>query len=366
MTSVRARKAISTTAIAVLLLTPACTTPDSASPKTRPIPKGDEVVVLAGSGAADVPKAGVFSTETPLRRPNAMAFSPNDGALLVASNTDSEEVIVRIGIDGYTSVIESAGYGPMKAMAVRGGDVWTFWPNPADVGNPSSLERQPLSGGDATEFFGRVMNGKNLLLTEVDDHGKPLRAAAQKALIESWDGEGMALSKSGTPIIAMPNGKLYQALGHHKVRAYTPSGYSSALNTVGGKDFATMATLTDNSGNLIIAGSMGAIRIPENGKATAIRFHPQIPPMKVYGWGAAVLDNGDFLFTSQAKMYRVKSDGSVVKITTGKNVTCQPAKKLSEFGLTSRTYLQRLADGTVAISFTDKCNRVYIFRPSGS
>jgi hypothetical protein len=352
----------STAVLAVLLVTTACTTPNSTPPKSRPEPKDQEVVVLAGNGVAGTPKAGSFSTETPLRRPNAMAFSPNDGALFVASDTDGEEAIVRIGTDGHTSVIESPDYGPMKAMAIRGGDIWTFWPNPADVGNPSALASQPLSGGDATEIFGQTGNTKHLLLTEVDDHGKPLPASRQHALIKSWDGEGMMLPPSGPPVIAMADGRLYQALGNRKVRAYEPNGFSSALKAVGGKSFATMAALTDQDGNFVIAGSLGAIRISAKGQAAAIRFHPQIPSAGEDGWGATSLKNGDLLFTSKTQMYRVKKDGSVAKITTGKAVTCQPTKKLSNFGLSSHTQLAALSDDTVAISFTDKCDRVYSFR----
>jgi hypothetical protein len=250
----------------------------------------------------------------------------------------------------------------MRAMAVRGGDVWTFWPNPANVGNPSVLARQSLSGGDATELFGRTANGKHLLLTEVDGHGRPLQAAKQQELMKSWDGEGMILPPTGSPIVALANGLLYQALGRDRVRSFSPDGYSSALNIVGGKRFTTMAAIADGAGGFVMAGPLGAVRVPNQGKATAIRFRPKIPSAGYEGWGATSLGDGGLLITSKGQLYRVQRNGTVVKVPTGKTMTCHPTNKLSDFGLPSRAQLVRLPDDTIAMSSVEKCNQVYGFR----
>jgi hypothetical protein len=47
----------------------------------------------------------------------------------------------------------------------------------------------------------------------------------------------------------MANGKLYEALGDNKVRAYNPFGHYSAPKALGGKQFATMATGDAGRGN---------------------------------------------------------------------------------------------------------------------
>jgi hypothetical protein len=365
MSSVRARRMISGTTTAILLVSAACTTSGSNPPRSLPKPKGDEVIILAGNGTAGKPRPGAFATQTPLTNPNAMAFSPADGALLVAADTQSQEAIVRIGTDGRVSVLETDLYGPMRAMGVGSANVWTLWPTPArNAASYSALYRQSLSGEESAEFFGGY--GTSVALTLVDRNGARLPGTAQRQLSQSWYPMGLFVQAKGSPIVTLADGRLFEALGESKIRAFDPVGYGTALETVGGKLFSAMALVSDNKGGFVVIGPTGAIWVPANGAARGTRFHSQIPPAVYKGWyrewGATVLGNGDLLITSQGRLYQVGNGGMVTIVPTNRKVNCRATKKLSEFGVPARTRLTRLPDGTIAMSAVNQCNRVYAFR----
>jgi hypothetical protein len=177
---------------------------------------------------------------------------------------------------------------------------------------------------------------------------------------------GLSVQAKGSPIITLADGRLFEALGESKVRAFDPAGYGTALEAAGGKLFSAMALARDNKGGFVVMGPTGAIRVPTSGTARGVRFHSQIPPAVYKGWykewGATVLDNDDLLITSRGKLYRVADGGIVTKIPTSERVNCRATKKLSEFGVPARTRLTRLPDGSIAMSAVDQCNRVYAFR----
>jgi hypothetical protein len=369
MSSVRGRRTTSGTTLLALLISTACTTPHSNAPANRPTPAGDAVTILAGNGAFGKTKPNAFSTKTPLTKPSAMAVSANDGALLVATDNEGQGEIARIGTDGRVSTISNDLSGAVRAMEVRNGDVWSLWPTPApSSASYSALYRQALSGGKSVEFFGGY--GTKTALTQVDGNGKRLPETSQRKLSRAWYPMGLYVRATGEPIVALEDGRLFDALGGSKVRQFIPEGYERALNTVGGKNFSVMAVTDDPNGGFVILGPTGAIWVSSSGKAEGVRFITEIPPGIYKGWykewGAAAFGNGDLLIAAEGHLYLVGRNGSVRRILTGKTVTCKAADRLSDFGIPARTRLVRLSDESVAMSTFDQCNRVYTFKPPHS
>ncbi|GLY84401.1 hypothetical protein [Actinoallomurus iriomotensis] len=300
-----------------------------------------------------------------------MAYSAADGALLVAADYEGQGQIISIGRNGRVGVLPSELSGPVRAMAVRGYEVWTLWPtlDPSDA-SWSALFRQSVDGDDPVPLFGgydEVRGGyaEDKTLTQVDRKGAPVSRRAQRELFRSWDLVGLHVPPKGSPIVALADGRLYEALGRSKVRRLVPKGYEKALGAVGGKAFSALAMADDVNGGFVVLGPAGAVRVPENGVAEGVRFQPPIPPAVYRGWwkewGATVLGNGDVLVAAQGRLYRAGRDGVVRGIPTGRAVTCRAAPKLTGFGVPARTRLLRLPDGQVMMSAVDQCYRVYGF-----
>jgi hypothetical protein len=293
-----------------------------------------------------------------------MAVSANDGALLVATDNEGQGEIARIGTDGRVSTISNDLSGAARAMEVRNGDVWSLWPTPArNSASWSALYRQALSGGKSVEFFGGY--GTKTALTQVAGNGR-LPGASQRKLARAWYPMGLHVPTTGAPIVALEDGRLFEALGDSKVRQFVPEGYEKALDSVGGTKFSVMAVSDNPSGGFVVLGTTGAIWVSSSNEAEGIRFTTQISPAVFKGWykewGAAAFGNGDVLIAAEGHLYLVGRSGAVRQIPTGKTVTCKVADRLSDFGVPARTRLIRLADDSVAMSAFEQCNRVYTFK----
>ncbi|GLY72904.1 hypothetical protein Airi01_011710 [Actinoallomurus iriomotensis] len=299
-----------------------------------------------------------------------MAYSAADGALLVAANHEGQGQIISIGRNGRVGVLQSELPGPVRAMAVRGYKVWTLWPaqDPSDA-SWSALFRQSLDGDDPVPLFGGYdedRGGYKKALTQVDRKGAPVSRRAQRELFRSWNPVGLHVPVKGSPIVALADGRLFEALGRSKVRQLVPKGYRKAVDAVDGKAFSALAMADDVHGGFVVLSPAGAVRVPVDGAAEGVRFRPRIPPAVYKGWwkewGATVLGNGDVLVAAQGRLYRAGRDGGVRGIPTGRAVTCRAASKLSGFGVPARTRLLRLPDGQVMMSAVDQCYRVYGFK----
>jgi hypothetical protein len=348
---------LTTTSLAI----PTACTKSPAAPSGLPRPRGDEVVVLAGNGAADNPRGGISPKKTPLWSPNAMTVLP-DGSLLVSVKTsDSPQDLVLVPKSGQTEVFPAGLHSATRAIAVRGRDVWTLWRGSTDVFQQSLDygKPKPLTGG--LDSHGRP------ILTEVDENGKPLLASHQRALAQSWDAEGLVTLPQGPPIIAMTTGRLYRMLGNARVQAFEPPNYIAALEAAGGNEFQAKVAASDNVGGFFIVGTTGAIHVSTSQPSHGFRFRTAITSTPDWiSWGGATLSNGNIVVTSQGALYLISThNGEVTKISTGAQATCKPTGTLSQFKIPNIADIARLSDDTIALS-SRECNRVYGFHLPGS